>query len=887
MEQAGVFQALRRGIALLKDREHIPELPEWLTCTSFAQACAQVHCFEQTQFVAALRTAEHNINTRLRARMKTTTKHELYCCGDPPTVEGFEPLPPWAASESAGRMAVATACLALGAAVESTIAEHALDIATPGARPSGATARKLTRLYADAHLVAVWTSAHAIYVSAIQSGVEEPPVPSVFSMQNAASEIDWSDLFTRRWCPRLCPKSAQPLLQILMRSTNPGSRGWDTLLDSSLADCPALRLVVGNAALIALTAMHPYLHPALRPPWWMRMRVAHIAQQLVSNGDSRAAFVTTAPATKEVMRRLLASSTATSPALHAAMTRVEHPVGHLTTPPLAMPARGMEGAMAAFVTAGIAMATTEKASYAACVSSAFSRHEACSGSAENANSQTGISWDFSWLGKGTASVHNKVSLVRVAADLWSTAFRTHFLVFWAHCMVNKLRSTRLDPVQYEAIHSLNACTRLTLELPEDVALAVQRRVLQNPSSGILTMEEAALELGIQGICSTSSNGGAKNAMEALQVISAAGAEATAKLLVYARAAWANEEILIVDLGERTKTLQTNALFRRFGREPTSDASLSDLPVQATTLHACTECRRIANAVCSDGGRSIASFNELGVSSSMICLVCENGSTHIRCAKRSSAALRSAVQFQEDMEVRQIENMPTNSAACVSVLNRNFTTSIAQDELGISARVRRDAKNAIEQRASAIACGESPMLVMPIVGRAIRLWDAWYALCSYCGATVQVKSHNRFGAEICCLRCDAEMLGVTPLDASAPGCIQNGRHCRFCGKACPIADKNKWKVVKSPHDVAGQNAKLPQPLRIVTYCPSHWRSWLSAAHKIMSTRVILSHLAYNAKPVFSSETAKRHAHSDLGFEQMGSPKRKKQRNKKKNDDNNVA
>tara|TARA_Y100000766_G_C18907068_1_gene606392 strand:- start:1477 stop:3492 length:2016 start_codon:yes stop_codon:yes gene_type:complete len=664
-----------------------------------------------------------------------------------------------------------------------------------------------------------------------------------------------------------------------MRSTNPGSRGWDTLLESSLAECTALRLVINNAILVALTGMHPYIHPVLRPPWWMRMRTAHIAQQLVSNTESRNAFVATAPATKEAVRRLLASSTAAYPALHAALARVGHPVGHLTTPPLAMPAKGMEGAMSAFVTAGVTMATTKGISYTACVNEAFSKHAACAANTENGGSSAIVGWDFSWLGKGTASVHNKIPLVRVASDLWSTAFRTNFLVFWAHCMANKLRSTRLDPVQYRAIHDLNACTRLTLELPEETMLAVQRKALTNPSSGILTMEEVAHELGIQGICSASSNSGAKNATEALQVISAAGAEATAKLLVYARAAWVNEEILIVNLGAQTKEMQTEALFRRLGRTRTSDATLSDLPIQATTLHACTECRRVANATCSDGGCSSMSFNELGVSSSMICSVSENDSTHIRCAKRSSAALRTAVQFQEDMEIRQIENMPMDGAACISVLNQQTCTPCAaHNDLGTASRVRRDAKNAIEQRASAIACGESAMLAIPITGRAIRLWDTWYALCSFCGAMVQLKPHNRFGVEICCLRCDAAMLGVASQNVSTPESAPSGQYCRYCGKMCPVTEKKRWKTVKAPLDVAGRNAKLPPPLRVVSYCPSHWRSWLTGAHKLISTRVILSHLAYNAKPVFPTETAKRHASSDLGFEQM-SPKRKKQRRKK--------
>jgi len=123
-------------------------------------------------------------------------------------------------------MVTATARLELGAAVEAALADHALDIIAPGARPNArAAVQEAARLYQDAHLVAVWTSAHAEYVAAVQSGLEEPPEPSVFTVPNAASETDWSDLYARRYCPKLCNKAALPLLNILMRSTNPGSRG--------------------------------------------------------------------------------------------------------------------------------------------------------------------------------------------------------------------------------------------------------------------------------------------------------------------------------------------------------------------------------------------------------------------------------------------------------------------------------------------------------------------------------------------------------------------------------------------------------------------------------------------------------------------------------------
>lgn len=38
---------------------------------------------------------------------------------------------------------------------------------------------------------------------------------------------------------------------------------------------------------------------------------------------------------------------------------------------------------------------------------------------------------------------------------------------------------------------------------------------------------------------------------------------------------------------------------------------------------------------------------------------------------------------------------------------------------------------------------------------------------------------------------------------------------------------------------------------VWYCPSHTRAWVVTAHRVLETRVILTHIAHNAKPVFGA------------------------------------
>ena len=65
---------------------------------------------------------------------------------------------------------------------------------------------------------------------------------------------------------------------------------------------------------------------------------------------------------------------------------------------------------------------------------------------------------------------------------------------------------------------------------------------------------------------------------------------------------------------------------------------------------------------------------------------------------------------------------------------------------------------------------------------------------------------------------------------------------------------RWKLVKSPLDNSGQNARLPPPLRFVHFCPQHYRTWIPTCIKTMQTRVILSHIVYGAKPCYEDKKA---------------------------------
>jgi hypothetical protein len=811
------------------------------------------------------------------------------------------------------RRNLAAARVALGAVLEAVIADCALSVVQPGQTyrqnhgqshhlPDKMTQLKLARIYSDSFKISLWTSANAYFVSMMNIGIETPHAPCIFSVPSSATEFDWSDVFSRRSLPRQTGnKLTQPLLNLFMRCTNPGCRGWNSLLQGALEDSVSIRMIVGTSATIAMSGMHECIHPATRPVWSRRVKIFQLAQHMTGSADFRKMVVNTAQYTKELLRRTLASSMHACPAMQKALLVVSHPVGLLTLPPASLPSKGLEGAMSAFVTAGLEMQQSGKMCYDVMVKDAFRLHndetlhadadadgdidmEAVD-SAAGASARAGgcrAMWNVAWLGKGTASIHQKIPLVDIAADIWSAAFRTNFIVFWSHALTHKLRLSRLDKVPYRAMHALNTCTQLVAMLNESAALRAQRAALACPSAGIFTIEEVAVRLGIKGMRGGSSNGGAKNVLDALNTLSCKGSETLAMMLTYARMAWASEEILVVELGKRTAGMQVKALHRRLQSDASTMEALGppesidpvettrDLPPHAVNLLVCTECRRIANAH-ADISASPLTFNELGVSSSMLCYECNSTKTHVRCSKRSSAALRSAIHFQDEMQMHRIEDMQFNVDNVNKIIHQtsnSISASSLSNDSGVAARIRRDAKSALEQRESANTCGEKPMLQVPLVGRAVRIFGAdWFTICAFCGCVTKLLPQNRFEAVVCCLRCDIKLLNIQPTKLQP----SNTKMCRYCGKV----DTNtvKWKVFKAPHDVSGQNKTLPPPMRTVTYCPKHTRPWLNTAHRVLHTRVILSHLAYNAKPIFSAD--KKHQEADLGFERT-TQRRKRRR-----------
>ena len=246
------------------------------------------------------------------------------------------------------------------------------------------------------------------------------------------------------------------------------------------------------------------------------------------------------------------------------------------------------------------------------------------------------------------------------------------------------------------------------------------------------------------------------------------------------------------------------------------------------------------------------FCEIGVSAVTV-QQDGTGETKLFCSKRSSAALRSAMSAETsarkrsiDEDAMMVESEPgDDSDSEAGVVGPGFNAMAAMAHQGsIASRMRRDCKRALEQRRQATLCGDTPMLLVRLIGRAVRINGAWYSICSFCATFFRIQPHNRIDAEIACLQCCETFWRGHRATA---GTDTNRPACRFCKKV-ESGRVHNYATYHSPKDVYGPNAQCPPPLRMTTWCPAHDRPWLRDALSTLSTPQVLAHIAVHARPV---------------------------------------
>ena len=719
------------------------------------------------------------------------------------------------------------------------------------------------RLYFDAYAAAVWTSAHAQYLwRLVEAGsdAETAPIPTLNSVRCASTEYNTSYHLDRgSWTAASTmsmTKDAQILIRLLARSTNPGSRGWAQFFKKVLM-YPGTRGIMADAVTSCLTGLHPQLHPSHRPRWATRLLASCAADVFLSD---KAELCKCAEYVKEAIRRHIASVLATTPAVHAALCRVRHPLRKLKEPPSDLPDDFMAMSMRAFSQVGEYMAVHGTVGLAEAFKAAF-------------NSTT-CSWRTGWMGKGTTTVAPHWRILRMARSVWQGAFQADFVAFWAAAHAHQVRAVRVDATQHEALHKTNSATRLVDALSKGDALAVQRVALQCTWLGLATVDEAARALRLGNAAGGMSASGSPP--HPVHIIGAFGPKQAAALLSLARVASVLESVLIVELDNTTQMQQRTALLRHSrrrndcgggsgsqeeksgGEEEEAEESLALLPVHVANLSVCLVCKRVANSfvvVTTDTDESRASaFVEFGTRACQLCVSPNSKVGQVTCAKRASASVKNMRDHEAFMKRRRIENDPLSDNLAESLTSGSFVDSTH------SGHLRRDIRTVFSQPRALAACDTRPMARLSLLGKAVRILDHWYALCSFCAAPMRINfSLNWYGGRLCCMRCDMSDFEKGACESSlikTPYPVHSATRsaiprCRYCGVKKPRQFERGWKEIKAPHDIAGSNAWLPTPLRRVHYCRSHFRAWLITAHEGLKTRVILSHLSHNARPVFHS------------------------------------
>lgn len=931
--------------------------------------------------------------TRVSAAIRGLAGSSSSSRGLPPTsnqsinVDAVPAPNPRGASAQAALLRLSSARLCFGDALEAYAAWAATQVCGPNqfVGAANANAVEFAQLMHDSFLAAVFTSVHAEHVHLMLEAKIDPlfpmhhdmPTPGLRTLPSSATFYDLTGLLERASNLKACPKATHAAVGLLTRCTNIGSRGWDPAVTGAFQSSESAPLLCEQALRVALTGLHPAMHPAARPTWRGRLETNH--RTFNSRHDVESFSKTASGALKEAMRLLVACLFATDPASTSALSATPQSIDMLGLPPLELPATALQACMHTFVhvahtcgathtTKQLAVALVErmpretKTSRSIVAATTYSLpaagysterraqiHAAFFGAApvdQEANGNVGhgdkdrpashtslLCYSPSWLGGRIGSVTNaSVSACSVVSSALGASFRSSFVPFWMHAQVHGHRASRLDAVQYDCIHGHNQLHQLVRCLPDRALLRIQRLALRIPSAALLGVADVVAlvrsdpmlsklsdaecervhdeygdssddELNFDGDsedddgCKAESAATSESQPQQEQMhdddachnptvsrafqeseawFLALGAREAACTTAFAQTAMLKSELVCYGLGEETRRQQTAALALRF-----RNADMCSLPEHATRVFVCCECKRIVNAVQNGSGKD-TSFTELGLASSMLRHL-PHCNHEMRCAKRSSAALRTAVNLETAATDMRAEMMPAIAddqlLPCdlrpVSVIAAGCGKRAREDGVRVEhkaecdgggdassdvAKLRRDIKNAFEQRPTALACGDTPLVSVSVFGRAIRIYGQWYALCSFCASLTLVTSDSRYKGEICCNRCDSGILygeaATSAVFALRPTPVPPT--CRLCGKV--ETDPGRWRRVRSPLDSGGRNACVPPPLRLCHYCPSHWRPWLTWAHCTMSTKDIFSHIVHRAKPIYGAammaETGKR-------------------------------
>ena len=396
-------------------------------------------------------------------------------------------------------------------------------------------------------------------------------------------------------------------------------------------------------------------------------------------------------------------------------------------------------------------------------------------------------------------------------------------------------------------------------LDDETTLRAQRLLLATP--------DAPLDLGARAVLgirasiaddaqpsSIAAGGGARAASSRGIVVAALGRRSRRlRLCAHERLAIAGTRLRLGRahaLAPARGAREATRLFADPFEAPETIAAM--LPTHATHVFCCTECRRIVNILRTVRARTSASTRSgLGLdaahrrrrvwrSAHAVCEALVGCAAHGVALKRRRARSRSRTPdarahrpAPRDLRPATIAELPTRQGC--------GHTGHCKDA------ARHQELHRPEPRAT--ACGDVPLVRIPILGRAIRLFGDLRTLHAVrvLGQDQPRRASRR--AVLHALRFfDAVRQGARNADPrdAAEAAAQELPVLRTAGVD---GDGSKFKVVFAPMDDTESNAHVPPPLRTCSYCPLHYRTWLHNSQRELPTNVVLSHISARARPMF--------------------------------------
>lgn len=701
-------------------------------------------------------------------------------------------------------------------------------------------------------MAAWWTSIHAQHAECLLTGNILNAEPTIHNVPTQGNEYALDHILDERVvCGSSC-KRTHTLHQLLVRCTNPATRGWITTLNHILEYDEASVQIIKQAMLVCFTGMHANLCPGERPDWKLRHSMLRRINRDVSHTEMVSLIRENPTATKEAIRRRLLCLLESSIATRHVMSIHGSIIATVGMAPRASLCAGLNQCMLAFVRAGSVYASDTTIALHTTLQNEFQEQHVIT----------------KWLHKVLIR-HHEQSLLDETNQMHITGFRAHWNAFWSFSTEHDKRPHRLDQHQYDALHAKNPAVVLCQTLNTEFTKRVMQLVLTRPDLAVLTYRDAC-EHVFESIQQPKPQ--ASISMESLVASGSPTASCAAAVLYAGRLIWLCEQLLIVDLGPKTRRAHSIAIINNanskqdttqvktsLNAELMDETQLTDrlnqLPLHATSLCLCAECKRIANAIPEINTSLVqAQSIQMGVSSTMLStesMTTRDKQVKLHCARRSSAAHRTAILYSEQAFAKAIDTKHQwEKEVCATSIHNLRTKRV------LSTQMRRDGRRVYEQRRIAMSCGETPLVTIPLIGRAIRLNERWFTLCTQCGMVTNISNINRIKTTIVCINCYSENLLKKTQLMHPDNSLSRDRICRFCAKAVQFTNARgtPFSSYLSPHDTFGSNRTLPKELRVTWWCNLHQRHWLSSALTCVATNVILSHIAENAKPVFSaSET----------------------------------